>query len=359
MDEQERIQELVKPEALARWMDARHLPGDGAPVVARFISGGASNEIFEIKRGNVRMALRRPPRKVPTGRNETMLREYRVLEALNDTDVPHPRAIAACDDPSLVGACFYLMAHVDGWSCMNLSGAPGGSPPSGWPAPFDTDLTARQGLAYELVDAIAKLGQVDWRARGLEGFGKPEGFHERQVDRWQAHLKAFTFRDIPGLDAAAEWLRGSRPRSYKPGIIHGDYQFANVMFHHGAPARMAAIVDWEMATIGDPLLDLAWVIMSWPDPDEDRTGSGYVDYTGMPTRAELLERYARVSGLPVDEMDYYVILARYKMAIVLEGGYARYVQGGADNPKMEMFGNVVLDMARRAAELARTTKLNR
>jgi len=350
---QERVRELVKPEALARWMDARHLPGTGEPLEARFISGGASNEIFEIKRGNVRMALRRPPRQVPKGRNETMLREYRVLAALNDTDVPHPRAVAACDDPSVLGACFYLMGHVDGWSCMNLDA------PTGWPAPFDTDLEGRKGLAYELVDAIAKLGQVDWRARGLEGFGKPEGFHERQVDRWLAHLAAFKFRDIPGLDVAAEWLRGYRPRSYKPGIIHGDYQFANVMFHHGAPARMAAIVDWEMATIGDPLLDLAWVVMTWPNPDEDRTSSGYVDYTGMPSREELIQRYARVSGLPVDEIDYYVILARFKMAVVLEGGYARYVQGGADNPKMEQFGNVVLDMARKAAELVRTTRLKR
>jgi aminoglycoside phosphotransferase (APT) family kinase protein len=112
-----------------------------------------------------------------------------------------------------------------------------------------------------------------------------------------------------------------------------------------------------MATIGDPLLDLGWVLMGWPDPGEDRAHAGYVDYTGMPTRAELCERYARRSGLPVDEIDYYVILARFKIAIVLEGGYARYVRGGADNPKMAAFGDVVLDMARKAAELARTTRL--
>jgi aminoglycoside phosphotransferase (APT) family kinase protein len=135
--------------------------------------------------------------------------------------------------------------------------------------------------------------------------------------------------------------------------MHGDYQFANVMYQHGAPARLAAIVDWEMATVGDPLLDLGWVLMGWPDPDEDRSGAGYVDYAGMPSRAQLMEAYAAESGLPVDEMDYYVILARFKIAIVLEGGYARYVRGGADNPKMQMFGDVVLDMARRAAELAR------
>ncbi|MFN8643040.1 MAG: phosphotransferase family protein, partial [Candidatus Binatia bacterium] len=330
------MRELLRPDVLARWMDAQGLPGAGEPLEARFISGGASNEIFEIIRGDARMVLRRPPLKVPKGRNESMLREYRVLAALKDSDVPHTRAIAACDDPALLGACFYLMEHVDGWSCMNLDG---------WPAPFDTDLEARAGLAWELVDAIARLGNVDWRARGLEGFGRPEGFHERQVDRWLAHLAGFRFRDLPGLDEAATWLRGYAPTSYVPGIIHGDYQFANVMFRHGAPARMAAIVDWEMSTIGDPLLDLAWVVMAWPDPGEDRAASGYVDYTGMPSRAELLHRYATVSGRPVDEIDYYVILARFKMAVVLEGGYARYVQGGADNPKMQMFGDVVLDMA--------------
>jgi aminoglycoside phosphotransferase (APT) family kinase protein len=240
------------------------------------------------------------------------------------------------------------MELVDGWSCMNLDG---------WPAPFDSDLEARKGLAWELVDAIAKLGQVDWRARGLDGFGKPDGFHDRQVDRWLSHLSGFRFRELPGLDKAAEWLRLYKPKSYRPGISHGDSQYANVMYRHGAPARMAAIVDWEMATVGDPLLDLAWVVMSWPNPDEDRSSKTYVDYTGMPSREELIDRYTRTSGLPVDEMDYYVILARFKMAIVLEGGYARYVQGGADNPKMAMFGDVVLDMARKAGELARTTKL--
>jgi aminoglycoside phosphotransferase (APT) family kinase protein len=344
------VRGLIDPERLARWMDDRNLPGTGEPMEYRFITGGASNELFEIRRGEARMALRRPPRVVPRGRNESMLREHRVLAALADSDVPHARVLAACDDPSVLGACFYLMEYVDGWSCMNTEG---------WPAPFDADLEARKGLAWELVDAIAKLSLVDWKARGLEGFGKPEGFHERQVDRWLAHLAAFRFREIPGIDEAASWLRGYRPRSYRPGIIHGDYQFANVMYRHGAPARMAAIVDWEMTTIGDPLLDLAWVVMGWPNPDEDRSGTGYVDYTGMPTREELLERYSRGSGLAIDEIDYYVILARFKLAIVLEGGYARYVKGGADNPKMALFGDVVLDLAKKAADLARTTTLRK
>ena len=335
----------IDTDALARWMDAQQLPGSGQPLEARYISGGASNEIFALRRGDVRMALRKPPAKVPAGRNEIMLREYRVIAALNGTDVPHPPAIAVCDDTSVLGSCFYIMGHIDGWTPMGAM-----------PEPFSSDPDLRRAMAFELVDAIAKLGQVDWRAAGLQDFGKPEGFLERQVDRWLAHLAKIQFRELPGLDEAAYWLRAHTPRQYKPGIIHGDYQFANVMFHHGGPARLAAIVDWEMATIGDPLLDLAWVLMTWPDPDEDRSG-GYVDFTGMPSRDELMHRYASVSGLPVDAMDYYIVLGRFKMACVLEAGYARYVQGGADNPKMALFGDVVLDMADRAAQLSRTSPL--
>jgi aminoglycoside phosphotransferase (APT) family kinase protein len=348
--DEERTQGLIDADRLGRWMDAQGLPGAGETVEMRYISGGASNEIFEVRRGSHQTVLRRPPRVVPTGRNETMLREYRVLAALNGTDVPHPEAIAACEDTAVMDSTFYLMGLVDGWSPMGMDD---------WPAPFDNDLAARAGLAYQLVDGIAKLSKVDWRARGLEGFGKPEGFHDRQVDRWLAHLAAFKFRDLPGLDVAADWLRTHKPRVYEPGIIHGDYQFANVMFAHGGPARLAAMVDWEMATIGDPLLDLAWVVMGWPDADEDRASRGYVDYTGMPDRTQLLDYYAKESGRPVDEIDYYIILGRFKMAVVLEGGYARVVKGEADNPKMEGFGAVVLDMAARAAELAETTPLGR
>jgi aminoglycoside phosphotransferase (APT) family kinase protein len=346
MGEAERTAGLVDAEALARWMDANRLPGDGERPAARFVTGGASNEIFEIRRGGARFALRRPPRIVPKGRNETMLREARVLGALADSDVPHARLRGVCADPTVLGACFYLMDWVDGWTPMGpLS------------EPFASDPAAKRGLGNELVDAIAKLSLVDWRAGGLEGFGKPEGFLARQVDRWLAHLASFRFRELPGLDTAAAWLRENTPRQFRAGILHGDYQFANVMFHPGAPARMAAVVDWEMSTVGDPLLDLGWVLMGWPNEDEDRGDSLYFDYTGMQSREELMERYAKRSGLGLEAIDYYVVLARFKMACVLEGGYARYVSGGADNPKMASFGDVVLDMARRAGELARTSRL--
>ncbi len=355
MSEAERVAGLVDEGRLARWMDAKGLPGQGEQLTARFVSGGASNEIFEIRRGGAHMALRRPPRLVPKGRNETMLREARVLAALRDSDVPHARLLGVCEDVSVQGACFYVMDWVEGWTPMGPL-----------PEPFCSDAAAKRGLGDGLVDAIASLSRVDWRAGGLEGFGKPAGFLERQVDRWLAHLASFQFRELPGVEPAAAWLAAHTPRSFRPGILHGDYQFANVMFQHGAPARMAAVVDWEMSTVGDPLLDLGWVLMGWPDPDEDRGRSGpggdrsqglYFDYSGMQSRADLMQRYAQRSGLALDAIDYYIVLARFKMACVLEGGYARYVQGGADNPKMASFGQVVLDMARRAAELAATSAL--
>lgn len=352
VDKPGRARVALDPEEKARlgkWLDHRGFAAPGEALEIYELSGGASNEVWELVRGQHRWVVRKPPRKVPPGRNETMLREYRLLRALRDTDVPHPRVLAVCEDTSVLGSVFYVMEHVDGWSCMDLAS---------WPSPFDFDLEARAGLAYQLVEGIALLAQVDWRAAGLEGFGRPENFHERQVDRWLTHLEPVRFRELPGLDEAAAFLRRYRPRSYQPGIMHGDYQFANVMFAHGAPARLVAIVDWEMATVGDPLLDLAWVLMSWPNPDEDRKSAGYVDYTGMPSREDLMEYYGKRTGRDLDELDYYLVLARFKMAAVLEAGYARFRAGQAENPKMAYFGDIALDMARKAGELARSTQLN-
>ncbi|MDT4939060.1 MAG: hypothetical protein QOG80_2731, partial [Pseudonocardiales bacterium] len=303
------------------------------------------NEIYEIRRGDLHCAMRIPPPSAPAARDEGILREWRIIEALDGSDVPHTAAVAVCTDAAVQGRTFYLMGFVEGWSPMGLT--------DGWPAPFDSDLEARQGLAYQLAEGIALLSKVDWQAKGLHDLGRPEGFHERQVDRWTAFLERIKGRELPGFDVAAAWLRAHRPLDFVPGLMHGDYQFANVMYRDGAPARLAAIVDWEMGTVGDPKLDLAWMVQGWPEhPDAaGAAGSSYVDMRGMPSRASLLAHYADVSGRQVDDIDYYVVLAKWKLAIVLEQGFQR----AGDDEKLVAFGPIVLDLMRGAAELAEST----
>jgi len=334
---------LASPERLAAWLDSQGL-GTGAPLESRFLSGGSQNEIFEITRGDLHAVLRIPPATAGPDRDSGITREYRITAALDGTDVPHTEAVALCEDKSVLGRTFYLMAFVDGWSPIQIRRT--------WPEPFGSDLEQRRGLAFQLIEGIALLSKVDWRAQGLEGLGRPEGFHERQVDRWTAFLNRIKGRELPGWDEAAAWLRAHKPLDYIPGIMHGDYQFANVMFRHGGPARLAALVDWEMGTVGDPKLDLGSVMQSWPEDTSDIDGSGYVDLTGMPSRDELLAHYSKVSGRQVDDIDYYNVLAKWKLATVLEQTYQR---AGNDSEKAAAFGPIVVELTQKAAELAETT----
>ncbi|MCU1486690.1 MAG: putative aminoglycoside phosphotransferase [Actinomycetia bacterium] len=335
---------MIDNDRLSAWMDSAGLPGAGEPLTSSFISGGTQNEIYEVQRGELHGALRMPPSGAPAARDEGILREWRIIEALDGSDVPHTPAIAYCDDGAVLGRPFYVMGFVDGWSPMSTMGK--------WPAPFDTDLDARKGLAYQLVEGIALLSNVDWQAKGLHDLGRPDGFHERQVDRWTAFLERIKGRELPGFDEAAAWLRAHKPIDFVPGLMHGDYQFANVMYEHGAPARLAALVDWEMGTVGDPKLDLGWVVHSWPDdPDNLTDGFTYVDMQGMPTKDQVLQHYSSVSGRQVDDIDYYCVLAKWKLAVVLEQGFQR----AGDDEKLQAFGPVVLDLMRAAADLAEST----
>ena len=340
---------MIDVDRLSTWMDEQGLAtGKGEPVEVGYVSGGSQNEIYEVRRGELHGALRIPPPTAPESRDEGILREWRIIEALDGTDVPCTPALGMCADKSVLGRSFYLMGFVDGWSPMSTMGK--------WPAPFDTDLEARRGLAYQLVEGVALLGNVDWKARGLHDLGRPDGFHDRQVDRWTAFLARITGRELPGFDVAAAWLRAHRPIDFIPGLMHGDYQFANVMFEHGSPARLAAIVDWEMGTVGDPKLDLAWVVQGWPEDTNaiDDAFASYVDLTGMPSKDEIVQHYAEVSGRQVDDLDYYLVLAKWKLGVVLEQGYQR----AGDDEKLQTFGPIVLDLMKGAAGLAETTDYN-
>jgi aminoglycoside phosphotransferase (APT) family kinase protein len=330
---------------LAAWLTSHGLLGRADDLVVERISGGNINIVARLRGGTGPMILRRPLEVAANGRN-AIEREFRLLTALEGTDVPHASPLALCTDPDVLGAPFYIMAEVDGWS-------PAAS--RSWPAPFRPQDApeARRGLGLELVHGLAALAAVDWQERGLDGFGRPDGFHERQVERWTAHWDRFRFRDIPGLDVAAAWLRGNAPgpADWTPGIMHGDYSFLNVMFGHGPAPQLAAIVDWEMATIGDPLLDLAWLVRQWPDSGEDLQGR-YVDYTGLPTREEIIDHYRELTGRRIENYAYYEVLANFKVAIVLEGGYARYLNGQATTGKVAHFNEAILRAGRVAGEVA-------
>ncbi|MDD2857521.1 MAG: phosphotransferase family protein, partial [Candidatus Nanopelagicales bacterium] len=331
-------------ERLTRWMDSVDRPGTGETPELTKISGGSQNELYLVDRGGDRTVMRIPPRSMGAARADGVLREMRILGALKGTDVPHGELVVGCEDSEVLGIPFYLMKQIHGWSMAG----------GGWPEPYASDLSLRPSLGYALVEGAAKLAAVDWKAQGLEGFGRPDNFHDRQVGRWTSFLDGYKFRDIPGLDETTAWLDQNKPRAWEPGIMHGDYQFANIMFTNDVPAGLAAVVDWEMTTIGDPLLDLAWALRDW-GPVGDADDSNIRGTTeGQASLEDLLAHYEKLSGRSTQDFNYYLVLARWKLAIVLEMSYARVVKENLDNPSLAGFGPLVLELMSQAAGLART-----
>jgi aminoglycoside phosphotransferase (APT) family kinase protein len=332
---------LVDEAALERYL-AEHLPGvDGPLVVERIVAGGHSNETFFVTRGSQPLVLRRPPRGplLPTAHD--VLREYRVLSALARTVVPVPQPILACEDTSIIGAPFYLMERKEGVVIRDTLPA------------FANTPAARRDLGLALVDALATLHSIDWRAAGLEGFGKPEGYLERQVRRWLGQLDGARNRDIPELDQVGEWLKEHIPESPPATIVHGDYRMDNVMFADGLPVRLVAILDWEMSTLGDPLADLGYLLAFWrqagdPQPEFPSNLWWSEEAAGFPTRQELAERYAEKTGRRIKEVAFYQALAIWKLAVLLEGSYKRHLSGTTDDPFFALLREGVPALARRA-----------
>ena len=221
-----------------------------------------------------------------------------------------------------------------------------------WPEPFDTDLEAREGLAFQLVEGIALLGKVDWRAKGLEDLGRPDGFHERQVDRWTAFLERIKGRELPGFDEAAAWLRAHKPIDYIPGLMHGDYQFANVMYETARRRGWPPSSTGRWAPSATPSSTSAgWCTAGPTTPRRSSDGFSYVDMQGMPSRDEVLAHYSAGLGPPGRRHRLLLVLAKWKLAVVLEQGFQR----AGDDEKLLAFGPVVLDLMAGAAELAETT----
>lgn len=345
---------LLAHAAFKRWMDEQGL-ADGAIGDVEAIGGGTQNVMLRFRRGREEFVLRRGPSHLRRGSNAAMRREIRVLRALSDSDVPCPQLVAACLDKSVMdGAVFYLMAPVDGFNAT-----------AALPALHAGDLAVRHAMGIAAVDALAALGAVDLHAVGLADLGRPDGFLDRQVPRWLAELESYRVlagypgRDIPGVEHVADWLARNRPRRWSPGLMHGDYHLANLMFAHDGP-RVAAIVDWEMCTVGDPLLDLGWLLVTWPNETEptDAISGALGAAGGLPAPEALVARYAERSTRDLSSMPWYVVLAAFKLGILLEGTYARACAGRADPATGEALHEMALSLLRRAETLAESASLS-
>jgi aminoglycoside phosphotransferase (APT) family kinase protein len=273
-----------------------------------------------------------------------MRREARVLGALAGTDAPHPGLIAAEGGEDVLGAAFYLMEPIEGFNAT-----------VGLPPLHAGDPKIRHAMGLALVDGIAALGRVDHVAAGLSDLGRAEGFLERQVGRWKKQLDSYREYEgwagpgeIEGIEEVGAWLDAHRPRSFKPGIIHGDYHLANVMYRFDGP-ELAAIVDWELTTIGDPLLDLGWLLATWPEDGQAKAGDVSVTpWDGFPTAAELVDRYAGQSERDLSAIHWYGVLACYKLGIILEGTHARAAAGKAEVATGDRLHAQTLGLFRRA-----------
>jgi aminoglycoside phosphotransferase (APT) family kinase protein len=343
-DESKSLPPLVDERSLATFL-REHLGGDGKLHLERH-QAGHSNETFFLTWGGRELVLRRPPRGAFLPTAHDVGREYRVLSGLKDTAVRVPRTVLSCEDESVIGAPFYLMERARGVVIRNEL-----------PEAFSEEH--RGGIGDELVDALIELHGVDPAACGLEGFGKPTGYLERQLRRWrgQMELTLPMTRPLEDLEAVGSWLERNLPRTQATTIVHGDYKLDNVMFDEEPPARLTAILDWEMSTLGDPLADLGWMISFWREQDDEEVEvfselNQVTVQPGFRRREELVERYARSLGLDVSALDWYVVLAIWKLAILLEGSYARHLAGMTDDPFFAELERGVPALARRARGIA-------
>ena len=356
-----RLTGLIDEARLIAWLDA-HVPelGDG-PLVARVISGGQSNVAIGIDRGGPHAVLRRPPEQAPPDSEGGMAREARILKALNQTDVPHPHLYGYCGDQDVLGATFYVMAYVEGWSATITADGATFTPP------FD-EGPDQHYLAYELVRGLALLANVDHQAVGLGDFGRPDGFLDRQVDRWLNRFKSYPMRYpkyearvIPEMDYVAQWLREHQPAGAGVGIMHGDYAPSNVMFAHRPPARLLSILDWELATIGDPMLDLGGLLINFRDEGrlDEVPQASYLDATRFPTRRRLAAYYAELTGRDVSALDYYIVLAMFRYACLVEYKVAEAAMGIGTPEKGQWFARTVLGLFAGAKEIAQRSASRR
>ena len=334
---------LVVREPLEAFLDS-HGIGEGR-VEAERIGEGHSNLNFLITRGDTRVVLRRPPRPPLPPSAHDVLREARLLQALQGTPVRVPPVLATCDDEAVLGVPFYVMEEMHG-AVVTTDIPPALDQPG-----------ERRAICAELVDRLVEVHEVDWRVCGLEGYGKPTGYLERQVRRFGGLWEHNKTREIEAVEEVGQWLADNMPESPESTIVHGDYRLGNVMLGEEPPARVAAIFDWELSTIGDPLADLGYFTVTWAqagDPEDLGFGSlnAATRREGFMTREELIERYEERSGRSMSALNWYQALALWKAAVFMEGNYKRFTMGASDDEYLAAFDEGVPALAEQARRVA-------
>ena len=327
---------------LAAWL-RDNVPGYvGVPAVERF-EGGQSNPTFLLRSASGAYVLRRKPQGALLASAHAVDREFRVLRALHGSAVPVARPYALCEDPSVIGSSFYVMDFVAGRIFWDQT-LPGCAP-------------AERAAIYDAMGAtIAALHSVDYRAVGLEGFGKPGAYVARQIDRWTRQYRASETAPIAAMYRLIDWLPRHLPPRDATAIVHGDYRIDNLIFHPTEP-RVVAVLDWELSTLGDPVADFAYHVMSWRIAPAAFRGLAGVDLAalGIPTEADYVAAYFRRTGFaPVADWDFYVIFGMFKIAAILQGVYKRALDGTAASAQALEVGGRAARMAEQGAALVET-----
>jgi len=334
---------LLVLEPLAAYLDAQGL-GSG-PIAAKRIGDGHSNVTYLLERGQRRLVLRRPPRPPLPPSAHDVLREARLLAALEPTAARTPRVLAGCDDESLLGVPFYVMEEVHGTVVA-------GELPGWLSAPAE-----RSRAGEELIDALVEVHAVDWSTAGLEGFGKPSGYLERQLRRFTGLWEHNQTRELAAVSEVRDWLAANMPESPPATIVHGDYRLGNTMLSASAPARVVSIFDWELATIGDPLADVGYLTVTWVEPGDPADTmfdalSAVTRKQGFPSRADLVARYEERSGRSIGALTWYQALALWKAAVFMEGNYRAFLAGHNDDQFLGMLDEGVPALAEKAREIS-------
>ena len=335
--------EGVDLDALTPWFAENVDGAEGKPLSAELISGGKSNLTYSVTDGAHTWVLRRPPLGHVVATAHDMGREYRVLEALGGSEVPVPRVFAQYTEDDLIGAPFYVMEAVDGVVLRSFEEIAALS-----------EEDARR-CSYALVDVLAALHSVDYKAVGLEGFGKPDGFLARNVARWGKQWEANKTRELSAIDELSRRINAALPESGPPTIIHGDYRLDNTMLAPGDPGQIVAVLDWEMSTLGDPLTDVALLLVYWGEgatKSSIASTRGVATVPGFITAQEVVERYAEQSGRSVEHLDFYVAFALYKLAVILEGINARFKMGKTVGEGFDEMDAAVVALAEAGLERA-------